>query len=148
MIFTLKDRVGLVDLGVLIPAMKIEKESCLQSRPFGALACTNASSTVTTLPLTKNTEERSAIPSVRLRVTPSVARVTLGSGISKSRGSSISTLEPGSIGYSAPISNSSLNVHIDSVVLIGLPVAHEIYSGSTMMSLILFAVKVIELESP
>jgi hypothetical protein len=36
-IFALKESVGAVDLGVRIPAMYTEKESCRQSTPFGAL---------------------------------------------------------------------------------------------------------------
>ena len=104
MILALNDRVGLVDLVVLIPAMKIEKESCCQFKPFGVLACTKASLTVTVLPETANLAERSAMPSV---LEAPAAMVTLGSGISKSSGKSISIMEPASMGYSAPMLNLS-----------------------------------------
>lgn len=83
------------------------------------------------------------MPSVR--EAPS-ASVTAGSGMFKSYGSSISMIDPGSMGYSAPISNNNLNVQMDSVVLIGLSPSHSI--GSTMMFLILFAVNTILSDSP
>ena len=50
------------------------------------------------------------------------------------------------MGYSAPISNSNLNVQMDSVVLIGFPPSHSI--GSASIFLILFAVKTILSDSP
>lgn len=76
MILTLKESVGAVDLGLLMPAIITLKESCRQSTPLGALLSANAFFTTTTyrpglwlkvvweLSLTKNCDLKSAIPSV------------------------------------------------------------------------------------
>ena len=91
----LNDKVGAVDLGLLIPAILIENESCLQNYPFGAADLTNAPFTVMILlPLaTVKEDDRSAIPSVE-----EFSSVIAGSSSERSSGSSISTTDPLIIG--------------------------------------------------
>ena len=55
-------------------------------------------------------------------------------------------MEPGSIGYSAPMPKTSLNVQMLSVVLMGLPFSHS--SASAVILPILFAVKIIRSDCP
>ena len=97
-----------------MPAIVTLKESYLQSTPLGALLLANPFLTMTTcrfglalkvvweLSVTKNCDLKSAIPSV-----VELVLVSAGFTSSRSSGSSISMLESGMTGNSAPIRNLS-----------------------------------------